>query len=438
VILRFLALFVCVWFSTLIGWARHGYVQTRDGKILEGQVRFESNAVVVANAALELRAEIALTNVGGITFSTEPRLTVPETWIRSASGLPAPWESEDIGSAQVAGSADFVGGGFRVRSSGTNILAEDDSFHFVFKKIEGASQIVARVTSVQFTDPWARAGLMMRESLAANSRHVLWSITPVRGGVFQWRERLGETTGVRLDGRMSLPCWLKLKRDGEWFTGFKSQNGKQWIPVERFRMSAARELYVGLAVTGGRPNVVNQSVFEQVEEGPSLRNRWFVPEIELLSGSVQMGYIALMDDTAFHFEGELLKTPVSKSTVATVRFQSVPGRLAPMLNAGREGVLLTSGEFIDGDCRRIEEGQVIVSSVPLGLCRFDINSEVIALVLRKRSTQPWHPFRIQTVDGSVWLAMEVSLEREGLLLREPSLGMKRIPLHEVLELQRRS
>jgi hypothetical protein len=435
---RLLALFAFSSLGTLVVSARHGYVQTRDGQILEGQVRFGSNTVIVANADLELRAEIALTNVGGITFSREPKLTLPETWIRSGSGLPKPWESEDIGSAQYPGGADFGGGGFRVRSSGTNILAESDSFHFVFKRIEGASEIVARVTSVQFTDPWARAGLMMRESLAANSRNVLWSITPVRGGVFQSRERLGENTGVRLDGSLSLPCWLKLKRDGDWFTGFKSPNGKQWVPVEKFRMSAARELYVGLAVTGGRQNVMNQSVFEQVEEGPTLRNRWFVPEVELLSGSMQIGYIASMDDTAIHFEGELLKTPVSKSTVATVRFQSLPGRLAAMLNTGRFGVLLTSGEFIDGDCRKIEEGKVILSSVPLGLCRFDINSEVIALVLRKRSTQPWHPYRVQTVDGSVWLAMEVSLEREGLLLREPSLGVKRIPLHEVLELQRRS
>jgi hypothetical protein len=212
------------------------------------------------------------------------------------------------------------------------------------------------------------------------------SVTAARGGIFQWRERLAEQTSLKIDRGMAAPYWLKLKRDGDVFTASKSPNGKQWFVVDTLTMQATRELYVGMAVVGVRENVLNQSVFEQVEEGPSLRNRWFVPQVELQGGSTQMGYIARMDDSAIHFDGAMPKTPVSTLNVANVRFQPLPPRWAPFLNAGRMGVLLRSGEFIDGECRSIEEGRVILSSVPLGLCRYDVNSEVIALVLPSGST----------------------------------------------------
>jgi hypothetical protein len=279
---------------------------------------------------------------------------------------------------------------------------------------------------------------MMRESLAAGSRNVLLSVTAGRGGVFQWRERLAEETNVTLDHAMFVPYWLKLKRDGDVFTASKSPNGKQWLVVDKLTMTASKEMHVGMAVVGVRENVLNHSVFEQVEEAPSLRNRWFVPCVELQSGSSQMGYIATMDDTAIHFETPLGKEPVSRLNVANIRFQPLPSRLAPLLNAGRSGVLLSSGEFIDGECRTIEEGRVILSSVPLGLCRFDVNAEVIALVLRKRNTPVTQPYQVTTIDGSVWLGLDLSLDRDGVLIREPSLGLRRIPVHDVAELRRRS
>lgn len=434
----FHATFVLFLLSTAVAvLAREGYVQTRDGKVYEGHVRFESNAVVVVNAAKEVWAEIALTNLSGVTFAAEPVGATATNFEQRTVGLLSPWMNEDIGSVRHAGSAEFRDGTFRVQSSGTNILAESDSFHFVFKQVRDVSEIVARVTKVQLTDPWARAGLMMRESLAAGSRNVFLSVTAARGGVFQWRERLGEETKVTLDRAMAAPCWLKLKRDGNVFTALRSPNGKQWMQVERLTMSATRDLYVGMAAVGVRDGVLNQSVFEEVAEGPSLRNRWFMPTVQLQSGTTQMGYIATMDDTAIYFEKDSGREPVSTLSVANIRFQPLPARSAAILNAGRMGVLLNTGEFIDGECRGIEEGRIILSSVLLGLCRYDMNSEVIAVVLRRRDALSGHPYEVKTTDGSVWLGSEVAIDQGGVLIRELALGPRRIPLHEVMELRRR-
>jgi hypothetical protein len=298
--------------------------------------------------------------------------------------------------------------------------------------------MVARVTRVQLTDPWARAGLMMRESLAAGSRNIFLSVTAARGGVLQWRERLSEETSVMLDRSFSVPCWLKLKREGSTFTALRSRNGAQWALVDKVTMAATKDLYVGMAVVSVRGSVLNESVFEEVEEGPALRNRWFTPQVELQSGSIQLGYIETMDDAAIHFEGRFGRESVSRGGVANIRFQPLPVRSGQALNEGRPGVLLTSGEFIEGECRGVGAGRVVISSVPLGLVRYDVNSEVVAVVLRKRSLSVAHPYEMKLVNGSVWLGLEVAIDPMGVVIREPMLGLRRIPMHEVAEFRRRS
>ena len=229
-----------------------------------------------------------------------------------------------------------------------------------------------------------------------------------------------------------------MKREGSTFTALRSRNGAQWAVVDKVTMTATKDLYVGMAVVGVRGNLLNESVFEQVEEGPALRNRWFTPQVELQSGSMQLGYIETMDDTVIRFENFAAKDPVSRAGVANIRFQPLPSRLAWALNEGRPGVLLTSGEFIDGECRGVSAGRVVVSSVPLGLVRYDVNSEVIALVLRKRGVSVAHSYEMKTVDGSVWRGLDVAIDRMGLVIREPMLGLRRIPLHELAEFRRRT
>ena len=425
-------------FSTFAAMARLGYVQTRDGKIYEGHVRFESNAVVVVNAETEVWAEVVLTNLAGVTFASEPDDAMLDESGQLQMELPSPWVSEDVGSASHAGSVAYRAGVFRLRNSGTNALGAEDSCHFVFKPVSGTSELVARVTRVQLTDPWARAGLMMRESLAAGSRNVFLSVTAARGGVLQWRERLGEETRVTLDRSFSAPCWLKLKREGSTFTALRSRNGAHWTVVDKVTIAVTKDLYVGMAAVGVRGNLLNESAFEQVEEGSALRNRRFTPQVELQSGSMQLGYIEMMDDTTIHFEGRFGRESVSRGGVANIRFQPLPSRVSLALNEGRPGVLLTNGEFIEGECRGVNAGRVMISSVPLGLVRYDVNSEVVAVVFRKRSLLAAHPYEMKLVNGSVWRGLDVAIDPMGVVIREPMLGLRRIPMHELAEFRRRS
>jgi hypothetical protein len=241
-----------LWLLAAVGAsAREGYLKTRDGKIFEGHLRFVSNAVVVVNVPRESRVEVGFTNLAELTFlpegEAEPEALFGATTPEESGELPVSWSSEDVGGARRAGSSEFRRGKFRVRSAGTNALGSADACHFVFKPASDRHELVARVSRVQMTDPWARAGLMIRESLTEGARNVFLSISAARGGVFSWRERFGEESGVLLDRGMSPGWWLKLKRDGNVFTALKSPNGIRWSVTERFTMSLSKDCYAGLA-----------------------------------------------------------------------------------------------------------------------------------------------------------------------------------------------
>src|SRR5947207_15387252 len=98
------------------------------------------------------------------------------------------WQKTDIGAVSAPGSATTDDrSGFVVRGSGDDIWNTADEFHFVYVPAQGDLEIMGRVLSLQNTDPWAKAGLMVRESFAANSRNAMVILTPANQSGLQWR-----------------------------------------------------------------------------------------------------------------------------------------------------------------------------------------------------------------------------------------------------------
>jgi hypothetical protein len=80
---------------------------------------------------------------------------------------------------------------------------------------------------------------------------------------------------------------------------------------------------------------------------------------------------------------------------------------------------------------------LVLSSIPLGLCRYDLGAEVVAVVLHARGTPGPPAYRVTTADGSTWVGTDAALDLDGVRLREPTLGVRRIPWPEILEFRRR-
>jgi hypothetical protein len=184
---------------------------------------------------------------------------------------------------------------------------------------------------------------------------------------------------------------------------------------------------------GIREGVPAHAVVERLREAPSLGGSG-APRIRLTGGSVQQGEIVAMDDTVIRL-GFADGAPVPVRAVANIQYRAVPQRLARRLTSGEPGVLLASGAFVAGDIHGLRHGQVTVSSIPLGLLTYDAGAELMAVIFRKQGSVVRAPCRLSTVTGSTWLASGMAVEGNWVVLRDPSYGVRRIPTHEVIEME---
>ena len=103
---------------------------------------------------------------------------------------------------------------------------------------------------------------------------------------------------------------------------------------------------------------------------------------------------------------------------------------------GRPGVLLSKGDFVDGDFRGLENGRVKFSSILFGLRTYDAKKEVLAVSLHD-TAGPAASFEIRLQDQTLVHSGNIRFERDQLTVQEAALGVVRIPPGEVAEIRRR-
>lgn len=127
-------------------------------------------------------------------------------------------------------------------------------------------------------------------------------------------------------------------------------------------------------VIPGRPGVYRAG--PKVEEGP-----FIPPGLLLRDGTSFAADIVSVDDTQVVFRkpdgGE---ESILTSRVAAVILQQIPEKRRAELNRPAAGLLLTSGDFLEGDCRDFSAGQVTMSSVLFGLKKYETKRNARALV----------------------------------------------------------
>jgi uncharacterized repeat protein (TIGR03806 family) len=186
--------------------------------------------------------------------------------------LSADWLSADVGSVGAAGSTQRKGSSFTLRGSGADIWGTADEFRFTYRLLSGNGDLVARVTSLSGTDPWAKAGLMVRESLEPGARFALMMMTPGSNGAsFQYRTGTGGNAapGNSADKVSSLPRWLKISRRGNVVSGYLSADGATWTLRNSVSLALPATVHVGMAVTRLADGTLATGVFEAVQLQPS-------------------------------------------------------------------------------------------------------------------------------------------------------------------------
>jgi hypothetical protein len=174
------------------------------------------------------------------------------------------WQDRDIGSVGLAGGSSLTGNTFTVRGAGADIWGTADAFHFVYQPLSGDGQIIARVASVTRTHDWAKAGVMIRETLGAGSRHASLFVSAARGVAFQRRTASAATTVSTSGSTGQAPLWMKLVRTGSTFSAYESLDGAAWTIVGSESIAMTNDVFIGLAVTSHNVSALCTATFDSV------------------------------------------------------------------------------------------------------------------------------------------------------------------------------
>jgi regulation of enolase protein 1 (concanavalin A-like superfamily) len=165
--------------------------------------------------------------------------------------LPSPWSDQDIGAVGTQGRGSFLTGTFIERGSGADIGGSADAFHYIYQPLNGNGTIIAHVATQYNSDPSAKAGVMIRETLTAGSKYAAVVITPSTGISFQRRTATNGTTGntTATGTQLVAPYWLKLARTGNGLASYYSSDGLTWTSGGSATVTMGSSVFIGLAVT---------------------------------------------------------------------------------------------------------------------------------------------------------------------------------------------
>ena len=126
-----------------------------------------------------------------------------------------------------------------------DIWSTSDQFHYVYQPVSGDVEIIARVNGLGAANGWSKSGVMVRETLAANSRHAYALISVSNGYAFQRRIDVGGYSATTSGGAGAAPGWVRLVRTGHKFDGYRSTDGKTWTLMGSDTVPMAAPVYVG-------------------------------------------------------------------------------------------------------------------------------------------------------------------------------------------------
>ena len=179
--------------------------------------------------------------------------------------LPVRWRSQDIGNTALQGSACYANGIFSLRASGNDIWDVSDQFHFTYAVLQGDGSFVARVSSMDQSNAWNKCGIMIRESLDPGSKHAFVTGTSGNGIAFQYRQNSDDYSTNTNDAGFTVPYWIKLVKNGSFYTAFRSPDNSSWTQVGSgidLAFGNNTPVYCGLALTSHDNTILSTAVVD--------------------------------------------------------------------------------------------------------------------------------------------------------------------------------
>src|SRR6187402_3116782 len=172
----------------------------------------------------------------------------------------------DIGAPKIAGSAAYnpVSQDYVLTAGGTNMWAERDEFHFVWKRMTGDFILQTRVELIgKGVDPHRKAGLIVRAGLDADAPYADAVVHGDGLTSLQFRRTKGAITEESRPVIKGADV-LQLERKGTTFTFSAAKFGEPFVTTEVKDLNLGDEVLVGLALCSHNPDVVERAIFSNV------------------------------------------------------------------------------------------------------------------------------------------------------------------------------
>ncbi len=187
---------------------------------------------------------------------------------QSASGSLGVFEGHsDVGTVLHAGSVDYDSAkrAYTISGSGENMWFAADAFQFVWKKVSGDVTLTADIGFLTKTgNEHKKAALMLRQNLDADSAYADVALHASGLTSLQFRDEKGATTR-EIQSNISTPSRLRIVKRGDYVYMALGSDRDLKIAGGWIRIPLHGQFYVGLGVCSHDKDVVEKSVFSNVE-----------------------------------------------------------------------------------------------------------------------------------------------------------------------------
>jgi ABC-type transport system involved in multi-copper enzyme maturation permease subunit len=258
--------------------------------------------------------------------------------------------------------------------------AVSDSFYFVRQPLAGNGSITVQITSLTGLIPsgngtglgtrpglvpWAKAGIIIKESTQPGSAYAAMMVTADHGVRMQ-DDYTNDTAGQPGAVSPASPRWLRLTRSGDTITGYDSADGTHWTQVGTVRLAglpstvqaglfAASPAYQAISENfgGGENGIVAPSqdtaVFDHLSRsGAWPGGRWTGDYIDAADGSGIGGYHQASGRFAVTGSGDIAPVVTGQAgDVGTTITNHLVGTFAGLI-----AVIVVATIFITAEYRR--------------------------------------------------------------------------------------
>jgi ABC-type transport system involved in multi-copper enzyme maturation permease subunit len=171
-----------------------------------------------------------------------------------------------------------------------------DTFAFAHRALDGDGSITARLSTLTGETvssggatpaalaPWAKAGLIVKESTEQGSAYAAVMLTGAHGVRLQYNYT-GDIAAPGGTAPTTAPRWLRLVRSGSNLTGYASADGTAWTPVGTARLTGLPgTVQVGMFAASPPREVIRQQIGQIIGDMELTRATAVFDQVEVQGG----------------------------------------------------------------------------------------------------------------------------------------------------------